>query len=301
MKTMLRWASALCMLSMSTIASAGSLPPGGFRVGYNEGWIENNYGNWLADNPFFGSSAFNVGCTSGNNGCLLNTMFSGMMQGNAKIVRIWLFPALQGICISQSFPKCPVAPGLISDSNPNPNPELIDSLNTVFQLARQNGLKLYITALNAGDAAFAANPNNCPVPGFPNYCPDVSNFYKSLFSNSGATVLNSLLGGRNGVLDLMSLNKEVIYGFDLINEIESAINAGYFSWTGAQAWIRNMTAIVKNSPCDPNASCKTIGDSNGLSVTSSAGGGYAVQELTFGFFSGLRPQSLRCPYLLEHG
>jgi hypothetical protein len=114
-------------------------------------------------------------------------------------------------------------------------------------------------------------------------------------------VLNSLLGGRNGVLDLMSLNKEVIYGFDLINEIESAINAGYFSWTGAQAWIRNMTAIVKNSPCDPNASCKTIGDSNGLSVTSSAGGGYAVQELTFGFFSGLRPQSLRCPYLLEHG
>src|ERR1700751_970315 len=68
MKTMLRWASALCILSVSTIASAGSLPPGGFRVGYNEGWIENNYGNWLADNPFFGSSAFNVGCTSGNNG-----------------------------------------------------------------------------------------------------------------------------------------------------------------------------------------------------------------------------------------
>ena len=104
MKTMLRWASALCMLSVSTMASAGSLPAG-FTVGYNEPWIENYYGNWLASNPFpllFGLSGFNVGCPSNNNGCRVSAMFSGMMQGNAKIVRIWLFPALQGINISMN-------------------------------------------------------------------------------------------------------------------------------------------------------------------------------------------------------
>jgi hypothetical protein len=56
MKTMLRWASALCMLSVSTMASANS-PLG---VGYNEPWVENFYGNWLADNPFFGPSGFGV-------------------------------------------------------------------------------------------------------------------------------------------------------------------------------------------------------------------------------------------------
>jgi hypothetical protein len=208
-------------------------------------------------------------------------MFSGMMQGNAKIVRIWLFPALQGI-----------------DINANPNAvtdKLVSNLVTVFTLARNCNLKLYITALNAVDAALVANPNNCPVPvpqGFPKYCPRVSTFYKNLFSifsnpNSDATkALTSLLGP---VLSKMSLNQDVIYGFDLINEIESAINAGYFSfsWFGAQAWIRNMTKFVNAYPCDPLAKppCQKIGD--WLPVTSSAGGGYAVQELTFGFFSGL--------------
>jgi hypothetical protein len=148
-----------------------------------------------------------------------------------------------------------------------------------------------LTALNGGDAAVVTNPNNC-LAEFPQYCPTVSTFYKNLFSifsnpNSDATkALTSLLGP---VLDKMSLNQDVIYGFDLINEIESAINAGYFSfsWIGAQAWIRNMTKFVNAYPCDPLAKppCQKIGD--WLPVTSSAGGGNAVQELTFGFFSGL--------------
>src|SRR5262245_45413406 len=89
MKTMLRWTSALCMLSLSTMASGQSLPPG-FTAGYNEAWVE-NYGNWLAYNQLFPlPSAFSSG--------LVSAMFSGMSQGNAKIVRIFLFPALQGIC-----------------------------------------------------------------------------------------------------------------------------------------------------------------------------------------------------------
>src|SRR5262245_36791978 len=131
MKTMLRWASALCMLSVSTMASAGSLPTG-FRVGYNEPWIENYYATWLASNPFpqlFGSSAFgavNPGMPGvcPTTGGPVNPMFSGMAQGNtsAKIVRIWLFPALQGINI-----------------NTNPNVvtgELVNNLGKVFTLAR---------------------------------------------------------------------------------------------------------------------------------------------------------------------
>ena len=98
---MLRWTSALCMLSVSTMASAGSLPTG-FTVGYNEAWFE-NYGNWLASNPFFNEPSLF------NGGSLVNTMFSGMAQGKAKVVRIFLFPALQGICINTSAScKCPI-------------------------------------------------------------------------------------------------------------------------------------------------------------------------------------------------
>jgi hypothetical protein len=218
MKTMLRWASALCMLSVSTIASAGSLLTG-FRVGYNEPWIEGFYGNWLATNPFFGSSAFNVGCPP--NGCLTD-MFSGMALGKAKIVRIWLFPALQGMCIG---------PVSCDPTNPAFTSEFLGNLERVFLLAQQYNLKLYITALNAVDAAFVANPNNCPVPpkGSPPYCPTVSTFYNNVFSNGGATAYeNSVLVP---VLNLMSRYQGVIYGFDLIDEIEAAINAGYFSFS----------------------------------------------------------------------
>jgi hypothetical protein len=255
MKTMLRWTSALCMLSVSTMASAGSLPTG-FTVGYNEAWIENNYGNWLASNPLFGeSSAFN----SNPPNSLVN-VFSGMVAGNAKIVRIFLFPALQGIALAgcpQGAPQCLTG-------------EFLGNLTALFNGVRIFNLsnppiKLYITALNANDANVATSTNY----------PALHTYYQNLFSNSAAihayetTVLGPILG-------LMSQYKDVIYGFDLIDEIEAAINAGYFSdyWIGARAWIQNMTRYVTSQ-------------ASWLPVTSTAGWGYAVQEVTFGLFSGL--------------
>jgi hypothetical protein len=264
MKTMLRWTSALCMLSLSTMASGQSLPPG-FTVGYNEAWVE-DYGFWLAYNQLFPiPSAF-------NGGSLTSAMFSGMKAGNAKIVRIFLFPALQGICINQSKPECPAAPGLTT--------ELLGNLTTVFLLARQYNLKLYITALNANDANLATQ-SNCPTySGSASFCKALLTYYQNLFSNTNnynsiatQTYETSVLGP---ILGLMSQYQDVVYGFDLIDEIEAALNAGYFSnyWTGAQAWIRNMTAFVKSK-------------SPWLPVTSTAGYGYAVQEVTFGLFSGL--------------
>jgi hypothetical protein len=222
MKTMLRWTSALCMLSLSTMASGQSLPPG-FTVGYNEAWVE-DYGFWLAYNQLFPiPSAF-------NGGSLTSAMFSGMAAGNAKIVRIFLFPALQGICINQSLPECPAAPGLTT--------EFLGNLKTVFSLARKYNLKLYITALNANDANLATQAK-CPTYASSSFCQVLLTYYQNLFSNTNN--YNSVATQRyeksvlGPVLDLMSLNKDVIYGFDLIDEIEAAINAGYFSfsWIGA--------------------------------------------------------------------
>ena len=280
---MLRWTSALCMLSVSTMASAQSLPAG-FTVGYNEAWIENNYGNWLASNPLFGeSSAFN----SNPPNSLVN-VFSGMVAGNAKIVRIFLFPALQGIALAgcpQGAPQCLTG-------------EFLGNLTALFNGVRTYNLsnppiKLYITALNANDANVATSTNY----------PALHTYYQNLFSNSAAihayetTVLGPILG-------LMSQYKDVIYGFDLIDEIEAAINAGYFSdsWFGARAWIQNMTAFVKSYqyPCPTGVTgpC-TVGQ--WLPVTSTAGWGYAVAGSHPGTLFGARPQFLRRPYLLELG
>jgi hypothetical protein len=187
-------------------------------------------GNWLAyDQLFAEPSAFNSSLVSG--------MFSGMAAGNAKIVRIFLFPALQGICIEADTSGSWPAPGLAR--------EFLRNLKKVFSLARKSNFKLYITALDANDA-YVANSNNYPV---------LFTYYKNLFSNNGGATTayeNFVLGP---VLRLMSLNQDVIYGFDLIDEIEAAINAGYFSdyWIGAQAWIRDMTAFVNSkSPWLPD-------------------------------------------------
>jgi len=266
MKTMLRWASALCMLSVSTMASAGSLPAG-FTVGYDEPWIENNYGNWLASNPLFGeSSAFN----SNPPNSLVN-VFSGMVAGNAKIVRIFLFPALQGIALAgcpQGAPQCLTG-------------EFLGNLTALFNGVRTYNLsnppiKLYITALNANDANVATSTNLSAL----------HTYYQNLFSNSAATlayeknVLAPILTAMNQ-FNVQYPNANIFYGFDLIDEIEAAINAGYFSWTGARAWIQNMTAFVKKSATIPPATASW------LPVTSTAGWGYAVQEVTLGLFSGL--------------
>lgn len=258
MKTMLRWASALCMFAFSTMTSANGLPTG-FSVGYNEAWIENNYGNWLASNPLFGEpSAFN--------GSLVGALFSGMAQGNAKIVRIFLFPAVQGISINPS--GSPQTQGLTN--------EFLGNLNTVFQLARSYNLKLYITALNANDMSAVTAENN----------PTLHTYYQNLTSNSAETNAYETLV-LTPILKLMGSNQDVIYAFDLIDEIEAAINAGYFSndWLSARVWIQNMTEFVKSSTKLP--SLPRTPPASWLPVTSTAGWGYARQEITLGLFSGL--------------
>jgi hypothetical protein len=120
----------------------------------------------------------------------------------------------------------------------------------------------------------------CQLP----FCRPLQTYYQNLFSNSGA--YETLVLGP--ILRLMSLNQDVIYGFDLIDEIEAAINAGYLSWTGARTWIQNMTKFVESYPCDPKASCGMTGKiGSWLPVTSTAGLGYAVLEVILGLFSGL--------------
>jgi len=250
MKAILRRIAALYLFCASTSAFAGSLPNSSFWVGYNEAWFADNYINWLAQNPSFPlnnmpyPSAFDIDPV-GKMGFVGN-VFAGMQNGAAKIVRIWVFPGLQGIKIDTGG----LTAGLTDDfSNPN---KLY--LQQVLSLAHNYGLKVYITALNGNDATYHQT------------------YFKNLFNDSGREAYKKYALGP--LLDILNAYRGDIYALDLINEIEGAINAGFVNWTGAQGWIRNIADFVHSPDRSP-----------WLPVTSTAGGGYAVQEITFGFFS----------------
>ena len=100
------------------------------------------------------------------------------------------------------------------------------------------------------------------------------------------------------ILGLMSQYQDVIYGFDLIDEIEAAINAGYFSnsWIGARTWIQNMTAFVKSYPCP--AVQAALHDSPVVAGDVKRRLGLRCPGSHPGTLFGARPQFLRCPYLL---
>jgi hypothetical protein len=277
MKAILRGTAALYLCCASTVAFAGKLPGGtgvNFLVGFNEAWFGQpgfgpNYVNYLASDPAWippiPNSSFDPN--------FVKTMFDGIManaNGRTKIVRIWVFTALQGIVLDRS--KFPQTQRLTQLSD-GPGADLIGNLQTVFTLARQyqlnnkGSLKVYVTALNGGDMQVSATNISGLRP-----------YFQNLLTNTterDAFKTKALLP----FLNLLNANRDVIYAFDLINEIEAPLNSGYFSnspwtsWTGARGWIKNMTDYVKSiSPWLP--------------VTSS-GWGSAVQEITLGLFSGL--------------
>jgi hypothetical protein len=266
MKAILRGTAALYLCCASTVAFAGKLPGGtgvNFLVGFNEAWFGQpgfgpNYVNYLSSAPAWIPPIPNT--TFDPN--FVKTMFDGIMKnGGTRIVRIWVFTALQGIVLDRS--KTPQIQGLTAD--------LIGNLQTVFDKARQSAadhkgiLKVYVTALNGGDMQVSATNISGLRPYFQKLLTDT--LERDAFKTKALLPL----------LNLLNANSDVIYAFDLINEIEAPLNSGYSSWTSwtaARAWIKSMTDYVK-----PNASW--------LPVTSSAGWGSAVQEITLGLFSGL--------------
>jgi len=77
-----------------------------FSVGYDEAWFADNYPDWLASNPvynlLFQTSQFSSKFSTTSS--VMDAYFATMASGGAKIVRIWVFPGLQGIQLDLSQP-----------------------------------------------------------------------------------------------------------------------------------------------------------------------------------------------------
>ncbi len=267
MKSFLQMIVTLYMMCSSGFALGSALPNRHFWVGYNEPWFGDSngndiYWNWLSANPVVGQ-AFpdypaplvdsQFGATEG----VLPGYFSAMKAGNAKIVRIWLFPLLQGIKPSDP-PSMPQTVSLTDD--------FWDHLEKVLETARANRLRVYLTALNGVDMA--------NVFGLQ---PFLETYFRDLLLNlNGETdafktkVLLPLLEK----LEAYNQNHPgVLYAFDLMNESDAPAIVGYYSIDDARSWISDMASFVKAH--------------SSLPVTASAGYGYAVEEITAGFYSGL--------------
>ncbi len=246
----------LYILCASTSVLAGTLPTGSFWVGYNEAWFADKYLNWLADNPYFN-------LTSGFDRTFVDKIFAGIANGNAKIVRIWAFPGLQGIALSTSTQTGDLTTiGLTADFKKN--------LPKVLSLAKKHGLKVYITALNGNDMRVAVG--NKPLQSYYTNLLLNNHGERERFKNNALRPLLEILNEKEPDGSL----KYPVYAVDLINEIEAPLNTNYFpnSWLGARDFIQDMTAFVKlNSPWLP--------------VTSSAGFGFALLEIAFGLYSGV--------------
>jgi hypothetical protein len=268
MKARLRWIVATYLFCASTVAFAGNLPGGtgtNFWVGYNEAWFGENYLNSLASNPYFypaypSSSFFDP--------TFVDTIFAGMASGGAKIVRVMVFTAAQGIVLDPSKTK---TLGLTDDLIGNSSKGILSNLKSVFIMARNHGLKVYVTALQGNDMT----KKSTDITGLRSY---FSNLLTNTKLSEGREAFKAnALGPLLEMLNQFNLsNPGVVYAFEVINEIEAPLNSRYFSdgWTGARRWIKDVATFVKlKSPWLP--------------VTASAGWGFAVTEITFGLLSNL--------------
>jgi hypothetical protein len=273
MKAILRWTAALYLCCASTVAFAGKLPGGtgvSFLVGYNEAWFGPNYGNSIASNPsvFCLPSSFDP--------IFVEKMFAGMQAGGAKIVRIWVFPALQGIQLSPA--ACPI--GAQTPQTMGLTADLVPQLEQVFLLAQKHHLMVYVTALNGNDMQVAATNITGLRPYFQNLLTNTNGELDHFKQNALLTLLTLMNKYKDSKLPVPDSNLPVIYAFDLISEIEAPLNAGYFSGFSlnpvrvAQDWVKNITLFVHQH-------------SRWLPVTASAGGSFAAFEIAVGLFSGL--------------
>jgi hypothetical protein len=273
MKAILRQIAGLCLLCASTSAFAGN-----FSVGYDEAWFADNYPDWLASNPVYNLlfQTFQFSSKFSTTSSVMDAYFATMASGGAKIVRIWVFPGLQGIQLDLSQPPGKQTVGLTLDAKGNP--ELIGNLQTVFIKAKKYGLQVQVTALNGVDMQAVVDPTSRLHP--------LQAYFENVLLNNGGerdnfkkkvllpllNLFNATATDENGMRFQI---REVIYGLDVINEIEAPLIAGYFPtyWLGARDFIQDMAKYAKLNSSVP--------------VTSSAGFSFAAFEILAGLFSGL--------------
>lgn len=176
--------------------------------------------------------------------------FDGILAAGGHIVRLWLFEFLEGLVLG---PGVPQLRGI--------DPTLLDNLELVLDEARARGLWIYLTALEGNEMQTI---------------PERRDFYWNLLNNvyGEGDAYNELVLAP--LLERLDAHRDVVWGFDLMNEIEAPRSVSLWSDPigGPRAWIQRTTAFVKSR-------------APWLRVTSTAGWSTSQWDIASGLFSGL--------------
>ncbi len=209
-----------------------------FTVGYNQAWFGMHYNDWL-------TSAYDQNAISQS--------LDNMKSYGGDIVRVWLFQGQQGIILNQYAPQ---SQGI--------DPRMITNLGSVLEMARAKNIKIYLT-LHDG--------NGMPTDSSPQ-----KDYYYNLLNNKygeNTAFNNNVLAP---LLQSLAAYQDVIYGLDLMNEIQAPIRNNYWGWSGgwdsSRAWMKaNLDFVKSQTPW--------------MRVTSSAGWSWGAKDVKNGLFSGL--------------
>lgn len=207
-----------------------------FIVGYNEAWFGQRFGSDL-------TTEFDLP--------FINKTFDGIVKAGGQVVRVELFLARQGIQLSPD-----------EMSIEGVSPSMLVNIGKMLDSARARGLWVYVTALEA---------NTMPTDGGP-----LRDYYFNLLNNKfgqGDAFQSKVLAP---VLAVLDAHKDVIYGFDIVNEIQAARAHSYWPdpVQGPRGFMQRTTAFIKSK-------------SPWLRVTTTAGWEHSQYDISLGLFSGL--------------
>jgi len=207
-------------------------------LGYNEAWFGQNYGSDM---------------TSNFDEVYVDKVLGDMQTYGASVVRLWLFENREGIILNQHAPQ---SSGI--------DPRMITNLTRVLELSRARGLKIYVTLFDGND--------------MPDGNSEKRDYYFNLLNakyGENWAFYNNVL---TPVLQLLNSYQDVVYGLDLMNEIQGPMNRSYFGfWNrreGARRWMKEARDFVKQQ-------------ASWIRVTSSSGWGSGASDMRDGLFSDL--------------
>lgn len=222
-------------------ADLGGLPPmilPAFIVGYNTAWFGDHYSTDL-------TADFDL--------AYVNKTLDGIVNAGGHVVRLWLFEFAEGIVWNMSGSP-PQTQG-ISQS-------FLGNLDKVLTAARARGLWVYLTALNSGDSY--SDP------------PAYQAYFKNMYLNVGGELDAYETKVLAPTLAVIDAHQDNIYGLDLINEIEDAIQKSIFPdpFNAPRAFLKHTRDFIRTK-------------SPWLKVTATAGFGNPAPDISGGFFSGI--------------
>jgi hypothetical protein len=224
------------------VASLPPMPTQTFLIGYNEAWFGSNFG---------------TDYTTSYDLAYVQKIFDGIVAGGGHLVRLFLWEAPQGITLAASPPQSQAV-----------SSQFLSNVDAVLWEARKRGLWAYITLLDAN--TIAKDTGSVHTYGV--------NLLNNTSGEQDAFNANALAP----LLSVLDTHQDMIFGIDMINEIQAAYENGVFpdTTTGARAFLQREAAFIKSK-------------SPWVKVTSAAGWPSDVlqtgaqYDIASGFYSGL--------------